>query len=252
MAAQLCYRASLSTCLKCAPFASSVGLGSPRRLPQSTSTARVPLNDWSSLEAGMSTSSRSYLRRKRKLADREGKVTIDVVSPDWNTVDRYLEEMFQVEAASWKSRTGTAIVQDQLRRQLWISYGRSAAKLGMLRIFFLRIGAATAAARLTVEFAGQLWELKIGYDERWAKCSPGILLMHETLRYACERGLKGYEFLGQFEPWQERWPIEKTQHATIGFYPLSFEGGVTVMYDTLSLVARKAVRLKHKLIRTAN
>ncbi len=63
-------------------------------------------------------------------------------------------------------------------------------------MFFLRIGDATVVARLAVEYSGRLWELKIAYDERFAKCSPGILLTHKTLRYACERGLTGHKFLG--------------------------------------------------------
>ena len=112
-----------------------------------------------------------------------------------------------------------------------------------------RIDDAAAAARMTVEFGERLWELKIGYDERWAKCSPGIILMHETLRYACEKQLKGYEFLGHFEPWQQRWPLQTTHHATVGFYPFALAGGLSFSYDVCRLAGRKAIRFKHQLIR---
>ncbi len=169
----------------------------------------VPLEpEWSALEQKMSSSSRSYLRRRRRIAERSGRVRFDVVSPDATSVDGHLEELIRVEGASWKAKAGTAMIKDSRMRRHFTAFARATARLGTLRMFFLRIGDATVAARMTIEHGGRLWELKIGYDERWAKCSPGLLLMNETLRYACERGLNGYEFLGSDEPWHHRWPIK--------------------------------------------
>jgi hypothetical protein len=79
---------------------------------------------------------------------------------------------------------------------------------------------------MTVEFGERLWKMKIGYDERWAKCLLRILLMHETLRCACDNGLKGD--VGHLEPWQRRWPLQTNVYTTIGYYPFSLGYGVTV------------------------
>jgi hypothetical protein len=56
---------------------------------------RVMLKDWRAPESDMSANSRAFIRRMRKIADREGKVTVEVVSPDESTVDNYLEQVYE-------------------------------------------------------------------------------------------------------------------------------------------------------------
>jgi CelD/BcsL family acetyltransferase involved in cellulose biosynthesis len=191
----------------------------------------------------MSCKSRTYIRRKVKSAERAGPVAFEVVCPDEGNVDRYLGEVFRVEAAGWKGRKGTAILTDARARRFWSTYARAAARLGMLRLFFLRIGDATAAVRMAVERAGRLWELKIGYDERFARHSPGILLTHETLRYACRRGLAAHEFLGVAEPWHRWWPLETRPYASARFYPFSLAGGVALCEDAWRFGMRGMTRI---------
>ncbi len=56
-----------------------------------------------------------------------------------------------------------------------------------LRIAFLRIAGRPVAMQIAVERAQRLWLLKIGYDEEYARCSPGQLLMLEVAAAVCER-----------------------------------------------------------------
>jgi CelD/BcsL family acetyltransferase involved in cellulose biosynthesis len=86
-------------------------------------------------------------------------------------------------------------------RRFCTGYAKVAASNAMSRTLFLRLG-ERAAARMAVEYGDRLWEIKIDYDERFSRCSPGILLTHETLRWTCERHLISHEFLGTAEPWQ--------------------------------------------------
>jgi hypothetical protein len=86
-----------------------------------------------------------------------------------------------------------------------------------------------------LEYAGRLWGLKQGYDERWAPCAPGILLAHESIRYACEKGLAAYEFLGSAEKFQTRWPIELTAYSRLRYYPLSPSGALAACDDACRL-----------------
>ena len=209
--------------------------------PNSFATAWVPLDaDWKTIEANMSNKNRKYIRWARNAAEREGPVKFDVVSPTEADVDNHLQEAFRVEAAGWKGRAGAAILSDPQRKRFWTLFGRTAAKLGILRFFFLRIGNETAAIRMAAEYGGRLWDLKIGYDERWAKFSPGILLTNETLRYAKEQRLDGLEFLGQAERWQRRWPIKLRYHTTVRFYPFSISGSLAFVYDTLDFMIRRS------------
>jgi CelD/BcsL family acetyltransferase involved in cellulose biosynthesis len=208
--------------------------------PRSIATASISLDaDWKTIEAKMSSKNRKYIRWARRAAEREGPMRFDVVSPTAATLEHHLDEAFRVEAAGWKGRAGSAIISNPRRKRFWIEFGRTATRLGILRLFFLRIGDATAAVRMSAEFAGRLWDWKIGYDERWARYSPGILLTHETLRYASERGLDGLEFLGHAEQWQHRWPINVRYRTTIRFYPLSLDGGCVLGEDAWRFVKRR-------------
>jgi CelD/BcsL family acetyltransferase involved in cellulose biosynthesis len=75
-------------------------------------------------------------------------------------------------------------------------YARAAARLGLLRFYFLRINGAAAAATTMVDHGNRLWGLKLGYDERFRRVSPGILLAYEILRHAFECGnYEALEFL---------------------------------------------------------
>ncbi len=201
-----------------------------------TATATLPLAcDWPTLESRMSSSERSKIRGKRKRAERQGLVTFEMVSPSEATVDRHLGDIYAVEGAGWKSRTGTAILSDPRIESLFTDFGRKAAKLGILRLFFMRIGDTTVAVHMMLEYAGRLWALKQGYDERWADCAPGILLAHETIRYACEKRFAALEFLGSAEKWQQRWPVELRAYSRVRFYPLSLRSIVAVCDDAFRL-----------------
>ncbi len=209
-----------------------------------TATAALPLGcDWATLQARMKGEERSKLRRKMKGAEREGPVTFETVSPCESDVHRHLRELYVVESTGWKSKTGTAILSDARIECLCDEIGMAAVKLGILRLFFMRIGGTVAAALMALEYADRLWTLKQGYDERWSDCAPGILLTHESIRYACDKGLAACEFLGSAETWQKRWPIELTPYSRLRFYPLSLRSLLAVSEDACRLPLN---RLKSK------
>jgi CelD/BcsL family acetyltransferase involved in cellulose biosynthesis len=212
----------------------------PQLLQRLRSSASVPLgSNWPAFEAQMSKQSRTYIRRKRKAAEREGAVRVEVVAPLEEEVECHLAEFIRVEAAGWKSREGTSLQRNARMRRFYTSYVKAAARKTMLRMFFLRAGQHTIAVRMAVECGGHLWELKIGYDEKFSACSPGILLTHETLRWACERGLTAHEFLGSAEPWQRWWPLELRQYQNVRLYPFSIAGCVALGRDAGGMAARR-------------
>lgn len=215
----------------------------------STQTAYVPLRPaWDKFEAAMPSSKLAWLRRKGRKLDRAGRVSFVSLAPDPDSLDGLLTEFFRIEAAGWKGRVGTAILKDPWMLRFITAYARNAAADGTLRLFFLKEDEVNIAAQMHVVHASRLWQLKIGYDEQWSKCSPGILLTHEILRYGCEGGLEGCEFLGVAEEWQRRWPVEIRQQSSIRVYPISLRGGLALACDTANLLGRRLLisrRLSH-------
>jgi CelD/BcsL family acetyltransferase involved in cellulose biosynthesis len=212
-----------------------------------TRAARSPVipivTGWTEFEKKISSSRRSSFRRAQKRAEEFGRVQFEVISPGLDNLKPYLDEVFQVEAAGWKQRKGTAMQSNAALRRFFSAYSEAVASLGMLRLCFLRIEGRAIAVQLAVEYAKRFWLLKIGFDERWARCSPGILLMHETIRYAFEHKLEAFELLGGDEPWLHIWTDEVNAYETHVISPPSFTGFFAMGMECLVWLSGK-VRAK--------
>lgn len=166
----------------------------------------LPITDgWENLQQNISPSRRSSLRRLKRIADGMGNLSIEIVCPSIELLEQYLDEVFEVEASGWKKRTGTALMINKKLGDFFRSYSREAASLKTLRLCFLRINEIAIAAQICLEYANRFWILKIGHNEKYAHCSPGILLMNEVIRYSFNNKLDAVEFLGGNEQWLHIW-----------------------------------------------
>ena len=95
-----------------------------------------------------------------------------------------------------------------------------------------------------VVYFSKFWILKIGFNDKYSNCSPGMLLTMETIKYAFEQNLSSYEFLGSYEKWQDMWPVELREYATIALYPYSFKSvfhlGINLLKSGISRVTNNA------------
>ena len=105
---------------------------------------------------------------------------------------------------------------------------RGRSERGLLRLVFLRINEEVAGMQIAIECDDRFWLLKIAYDEKFATCSPGTLLMLHSVKHAAVRGLKSYEFLGTAERWTRPWTESLRRCVALRAYPLSI-GGIAVM-----------------------
>lgn len=193
---------------------------------------------WGEPERHVNAGRRSDLRRARRAAEKMGSVTWEILEPSPDQVPTLLDEAYAVEAASWKGREQTAMQIDARLGEFYRRYAAIAAVRGTLRICFLRIDGKPAAMQIAVVSAGGFWLLKIGYTDEFARCSPGILLMIETIRYAAAAGLRSYEFLGASETWIRNWtPLE---HECVSFraYPLTVRGLAALAGDATPVLVR--------------
>jgi hypothetical protein len=186
---------------------------------------------WSDPESKLSASRRSSLRRAQRRADEIGSTRYKILSPRPHELPDLLAECLRIEAANWKGRTGSALLADPDRRRFFEQYTAIASERGILRLCFLKVGGHPAATQIAVESGGGFWLLKVGYDETFSRCSPGNLLMLETLRYAARRGLRSYEFLGSAEPWTKMWTDRVRPCVSVRVYPNSFRGAAAFGSD---------------------
>lgn len=202
----------------------------------------MPLDaSWAEPECRFTSKRRSDIRRYRRRAEAIGPVEVELLAPRPDEVPRLMAEAIEVEAAGWKLRAGSALAVDYARRRFFRRWAEFAACEASLRMAFLRIGGRAAAMQLAAECGGALWLLKVGYDEEFARCSPGFLLMLEVVRAAAQRGLERIEFLGEAEPWTSIWCSEQRGTLSVATYPFTAAGGWAFTRDAVTF-ARNRMR----------
>ena len=198
---------------------------------------------WINPETQFNSGRRSDFRRAQRHAEKFGAVTCEVLTPTAEQLDGLLDEAIAVEMQSWKGRDGTALGVDPVRGPFFRAYAHAACARGILRMAFLRIDGKAIGMQIALECEQRFWLFKIGYDEAYARCSPGTLLMLQTLKYAAERGLRAYEMLGSAEPWTAAWTQAQHECVMINTYPHGLPGWLAFAADASAWAWAKARRI---------
>jgi CelD/BcsL family acetyltransferase involved in cellulose biosynthesis len=202
------------------------------RVTPAPSCPYIALNDeWRDPAGRFDPGRRSDFRRARRRAEQIGALTFEVREPAPSESKELLDEAYDVESAGWKGVSGTALVIDPVRGLFFRRYAEAACRKQLLRLCFLRIAGKAVAMQIALECGGRFYLLKIGYDERYRRCSPGTLLMLHTVAYAAARGLRTYEFLGNEANWTRQWTQETHPTLSLRAYPFSWRGAAALADD---------------------
>jgi CelD/BcsL family acetyltransferase involved in cellulose biosynthesis len=162
-------------------------------------------------------------------------VSVDVLSPSEAEAEGCLESFMDIEDSGWKADAGTSLRRRPSLKAFFSAYTRRAARAGLLRVVFLRVGSRVVAAELAIEAYRRWWQLKIGYLHEMASHYPGLQLTEATIRHAFERGLESYEFLGVAADWEQRWGARGRSHQTVLVYPGAWSGARAAAVDGFRL-----------------
>jgi CelD/BcsL family acetyltransferase involved in cellulose biosynthesis len=189
-------------------------------------------DSWAEPETKFNSRRRSDFRRAARKAAEFGTVEYETLTPTPAEFDALFDEAIRVEAASWKREAGTAIACDACKEAFFRAYFKAASENWNCRIDFLRLGGETAAMHLAVELGGAHWLYKIGFDERFKRCSPGTLLMLHALGETARRGLHRFELMGDAESWiTDLWTRDAHPCVQIRTYPFSPTGAAALALD---------------------
>jgi CelD/BcsL family acetyltransferase involved in cellulose biosynthesis len=195
---------------------------------------------WNDYLRGRSAECRAGYPQRRRILESLGVVRFESVSPDRPQSDTLLDELMRVESTGWKLANGSALVLRPHLQSFFREVSRRFAARGQLRVNLLRCDQQTVAIQWLLEFGGRLWELKIAYDERWRRASPGRLLLWESLRMAFQRGFDAHEFLGAGDGQQPTWATGALPLETLVWYPNSAAGFMAAATDILRRIRRYA------------
>jgi CelD/BcsL family acetyltransferase involved in cellulose biosynthesis len=153
--------------------------------------------DWDGYEASLPSRRTGKYRRFRRRLDEQGEVSFEVADGGERLGER-LREGFEVEAAGFQRARagGTAILASAATTGFYTDVAEWAAPRGWLRLWTLRLNGEAIAFAYGLEHDGVYYDLKVGFDPRYARFGPGVLLMREQIRSAFAGSLERFEFLG--------------------------------------------------------
>lgn len=187
---------------------------------------------------------RADFRRFERRAARHGACRCELLAPASEAdLEAAMATALAVESRSWKAAAGTALTTDRTQGRFFEAFARTAAAQGELRIALLWFGERPAAMQIAVQARQRFWLLKIAHDRSFDDCSPGQLLMRDTLRHAVQAGLQGYEFMGVMGAWTRLWTNRTRRHLRLHALPVSA--------TTALVLGRQAARSARDRLRRA-
>jgi CelD/BcsL family acetyltransferase involved in cellulose biosynthesis len=189
-------------------FAELFGLSGDSRVAHMATPGRLHLfrradapvleltDDWDALyQTKVSAKRRSNYRRRLQQLEQRGTVDFSHARSR-EQLEPVLAEAFQLHALRWEGRDdssgfGTATGVKFHRAALGVL-----AEQDVVRLVTMRFAGRAVAFALAFALAGRLYGYRTAFDPSFARCSPGLLTLHELLAAASREGLRRVEFLG--------------------------------------------------------
>ncbi len=208
-----------------------------------TESAGTPVlrlkSGWRDFYESLSSKRRYDHRRALKNANAIGETRFDAYRPAPEHTPRLLDIAFDIEDKSWKGRNGSSLRKNAKLARFFHVYAAHTSSQGCLRIFFQHIADTPVAMAICIEKYDALWFLKIGYDEEYRRCSPGMILLMNIVKQCYEKKLSRIEHLGTFEPWLSPWTSYIRPHLTHLHYSGNAAGARMLSSDLFRVILNR-------------
>ncbi len=134
------------------------------------------------LQSTLSKSHLREMRRQAKLLSAQGTLSYNVARQP-EEIRLRMEEFLALEASGWKGRKRSAMVNDRLRAAFAREAITNLAEADAVRIHTLDLDGRAIASMVVFIMAGEAYTWKTAYDERYARFSPGKLLMADLTEW---------------------------------------------------------------------
>lgn len=168
--------------------------------------------------ASLSSNFRSNLNKSASKLSKLPNVTEQFLTGRAAT-EAMLPRFMEVEAKSWKGRAGTAILKSNELVEFYTTLCRRLSAAGWLEWHFLNTGDQTIAANLAIRMNSTVHVWKLGYDDDFAKCSPGGMLFERLVKRAYTSGEIAELSLLTDHAWYDRWQMQWRQYYGVRLYP---------------------------------
>jgi len=175
--------------------------------------------DFETYRSGLKKSFKSRFNTSANRLNRCKNVCFEFLSGEQAT-EADFERFTKVEAQSWKGRIGSAIEKSQELIDFYLTLIKRLSKRGWLEWHFLMADGKTIAGNLAIKCGHSLFIWKLGYDEDYAKCSPGTILFDKEVQYAFESDqINMIDFVTD-PPWVKNWNTQKRDFENLWVCPV--------------------------------
>lgn len=144
-----------------------------------------------------------------------------------------LSRFADVEVASWKGETKTAIQCSPILLDFYSDLVKYLFKAGWLEWHFLESDGRPIAANLCIRLKQSLFIWKLGYDSQYSQYSPGSLLLENVIYQASVNHTIDEIDLMTNEPWYKNWHMSSRSYINITGYWKNTSCGITAYYSML-------------------
>lgn len=123
-----------------------------------------------------------------------------------------LEQFYELEAAGWKGREGSAIKCTPQTRSFYDRIARVGAAGGYFCLHSLEANNRMLAGAFSVQTADCLYPLKIAYDESLRRGGPGHVMFDRILEECAHKGITRLFFGGRNDAYKMKWTSEMLPH----------------------------------------
>jgi CelD/BcsL family acetyltransferase involved in cellulose biosynthesis len=164
----------------------------------------VSEGDYETLAQTYAGKTRENFRRARRRLAQAGLMEY-ISASSGQALTAAFAAFLEVEASGWKGAdgVGTAIKLDDRLRRFYQGIMRAFEATGGCQINLLKLDGEAIAAQFCLVVDSTVYALKIGYDEAYAKFSPGKVLLDEMLRTAL--GARRQVNLTSHAQWHADW-----------------------------------------------
>ena len=192
-------RADASVMVHLAPMAEKAGLRI-RCTPEDALFAMPLPERWEDYLMALSGKERHETRRKLRRLNEAGSVALRCIR-----TPRELPRALDIFLALFRAnRDDKAAFMSDPMAAFFKDLSANLAAEDLLRLYLLELDGRAIAATLCLDDGATVYLYNNGYDERFRKLSPGLMVKILSIREAIRNGRRCYDFLKGAEPYKKR------------------------------------------------
>ena len=195
--------------------------------------------DWDTYLKKKAKHLRSNINYKNNMINKAGKY--EIIQYCNENTEKAILDIFDILKRSWKSNSKGAINASKQRTAYFTEMLKTLSQNGWLRIWILTFNDNPIAFEFDLEYKDTVYAMQIGYDEKYGRFSPGLLLISQSMKAAFASGFRQYDFLGKEERFKMQLASGCRAHRKYYIYSNTVKGKLVNFIDTKIIRVLKMV-----------